>query len=1240
MVSFGKALIGRSPIFFVLCFSVLALVPKARAADTDVVINEIMYHPDTDCEREEFIELYNRSQTDPVDLSGWRFSNGVYYTFPSGTILAPDSYLVVCRDIDGFNDYYGTPTVTLLGPWGGKLSNNGEKIELVNASSVLIDEVRYNDKRPWPISPDGAGPSLELVNPNDENSSAGAWRAAVSNWYSTTWSYHEVTGIASSTTVYFYLDTEGECLIDDLELRATTNPTTNYIINGGFEQASPLGWTPTGNHGGSARITTDAHSGSACLKIVATGAGGAASGLVWQTCQPITLNGPQYTLSFWCKGLRPGVVLRVGMRGGTGGTWSPTNSDDIGSPSPAGGYSYDSGTDTYSVWGSGSDIWGTADHFHYIYTTMSGDGSLEATVTPIANPGHSSWAKGGIMIRESAAADSAYAYCLLSFPPESGPPNGVAFQYRLSTGGTADNSIPGPSTVGPVGLRLRREGDNFIAEADTGGGYSEIDSIPISMSPTVLIGFAVTSHNDGTLTTYTFAQPVSNVGSGFFTEVSVPNFMATPGAENSRHSTNTPPYIRNVDTLPDQPKSGQPIEVRAKITDPDGITSAVLAYQIVLPGHYIRLGDPEYQTSWTLVAMSPATTPSYWAATIPAQAHRTLVRYRISAQDATGRVTTVPYSDDSEPNYARYVYDGVPPYYASPHPGVQPYRWHTNLTKVPVLQLIADAGDVHEAEAVSIYDKVERRQFKWRGTVVFNGKVYDHIRFRMRGGCWRYKYNKRMWKIRFNRGHYLDFIHNDGTPYSEELRTLNMLACIQPPGNVPSWVKDKYGDNSQRGEEGIIDRLGYWLWQQVGAIAPDCTWVHFRIVDEPSEDGSTYPDGTPRPLAERQYWGDFYGLYLALQGMDKRMLRTNGRPVGNLYKIDSYGQIPGQPPWFQDAKDCALPEDDIIEFRREYGPKAGYPTPTKEWWEQNFELDSYYSARAIIDCIHHGDLYNTTSWDGVGSGKNYYYYHNPETNKWEFIAWDIDLTLGTDHGDGSEPFRDRIIRNSAIPEFGIAYKNRLREVIQLLFNEEKLFPTLDEWRDLLYEIAEADRDRWDYAPATGPEDFDWQGHFKTLDVRLADIKYWIRQRVNYLTNPPTRNWWLERGATWPRITCWDPDIPATPTLTAPPAGTFFSATDPIVLTGSTYSDPNGNPHAASKWIATRVGGNELMPDWSSGIASSSLTSATIPPGTLAPGDYWLRVRYENSTGRWSWWSEAVQITVTGGPSAVRNWREY
>src|SRR5687767_1708971 len=111
------------------------------ARGADVVINEVMYHPASKNSQEEFIELYNTS-SQAVDLTGWRFTKGISFTFPQLTILGPGSYLVVAADAARFQAIY--PGVSdVVGPWRGTLSNNGEEISLANAAGQKVDSLRY-----------------------------------------------------------------------------------------------------------------------------------------------------------------------------------------------------------------------------------------------------------------------------------------------------------------------------------------------------------------------------------------------------------------------------------------------------------------------------------------------------------------------------------------------------------------------------------------------------------------------------------------------------------------------------------------------------------------------------------------------------------------------------------------------------------------------------------------------------------------------------------------------------------------------------------------------------------------------------------------------------------------------------------------------------------------------------------------------------------------------------------------
>ena len=138
----------------------------ASAASTDVVISELMYNPISDDGRDEFLELANTSSA-PVDLSGWTTS-GVNVTFPGGTTIPGNGFLVVSPDAARYQQTYGgTPAAT----YTGGLSNGGETITLKDSSGTVIDSVTYSDRAPWAGTPDGEGSSLELIDasaPHDD----------------------------------------------------------------------------------------------------------------------------------------------------------------------------------------------------------------------------------------------------------------------------------------------------------------------------------------------------------------------------------------------------------------------------------------------------------------------------------------------------------------------------------------------------------------------------------------------------------------------------------------------------------------------------------------------------------------------------------------------------------------------------------------------------------------------------------------------------------------------------------------------------------------------------------------------------------------------------------------------------------------------------------------------------------------------------------------------------------------
>ncbi|HEY3886829.1 MAG TPA: Ig-like domain-containing protein, partial [Vicinamibacterales bacterium] len=167
---------------------------------------------------------------------------------------------------------------------------------------------------------------------------------------------------------------------------------------------------------------------------------------------------------------------------------------DVGTVPLAGSASFSAGT--FSVTGSGSDIWGTADQFHYAYTPMNGDGTIVARVATIQNV--AVWVKAGVMIRETLDAGSAHALILVSSQ------KGVAFQRREATGG-ASVSTAGSLAMAPHWVKLTRSGNTFTAyESADGAAWTEVGTDTIPMATSVFVGLAVTSHTASSTATCTF----------------------------------------------------------------------------------------------------------------------------------------------------------------------------------------------------------------------------------------------------------------------------------------------------------------------------------------------------------------------------------------------------------------------------------------------------------------------------------------------------------------------------------------------------------------------------------------------------------------------------------------------------------------------------------------------------------------------------------------------------------------
>ena len=181
---------------------------------------------------------------------------------------------------------------------------------------------------------------------------------------------------------------------------------------------------------------------------------------------------------------------------------SPWATADIGAVGVAGSATYGNGL--FTVKGSGADIWGAADAFRYVYQPASGDCSIQARVLSVQNT--AAWAKAGVMIRESTNANSVYAMAFLA-PVTITSTNGVAFQQRISTGGTTSSIKSVPGLQAPYWVKLARTGNSFVGSCSADGiNWTALGTNSLTMATNVYIGLPVCSVLNTLLNTATFTN--------------------------------------------------------------------------------------------------------------------------------------------------------------------------------------------------------------------------------------------------------------------------------------------------------------------------------------------------------------------------------------------------------------------------------------------------------------------------------------------------------------------------------------------------------------------------------------------------------------------------------------------------------------------------------------------------------------------------------------------------------------
>ncbi len=186
-----------------------------------VVINELHYHPVDDNPAGEFIELFNSGGA-TVNLSGWCV-DGIGFCFPGGSSITGNGYAVVTGD-----------------RFGGRLSNGGEEISLLDPAGDVVDVVEYDDKEEWPGMADGEGDSLQRRDPGAASESPGNWESHPPTPGARNAAF--ATGLLPSfaDVEHTHLPAPGEAIVVTAELEHASSATLHYRVGFGGEVAVPM----------------------------------------------------------------------------------------------------------------------------------------------------------------------------------------------------------------------------------------------------------------------------------------------------------------------------------------------------------------------------------------------------------------------------------------------------------------------------------------------------------------------------------------------------------------------------------------------------------------------------------------------------------------------------------------------------------------------------------------------------------------------------------------------------------------------------------------------------------------------------------------------------------------------------------------------------------------------------------------------------------------------------------------
>lgn len=158
--------------------AVFAPAPPDPGGDSDLVITEFQYHPPTDRDTGDWVEIHHRGNS-PLNLAGWilRDDEDTHAFLLPDVTLAPGATLVLVQDDSRFRLFHPA-TVPVAVNFRFGLNNSGDTLRLFRPDGTLAVSIPYDDLAPWPAAADGGGATLQLISLQSDPSLPSSWRAS------------------------------------------------------------------------------------------------------------------------------------------------------------------------------------------------------------------------------------------------------------------------------------------------------------------------------------------------------------------------------------------------------------------------------------------------------------------------------------------------------------------------------------------------------------------------------------------------------------------------------------------------------------------------------------------------------------------------------------------------------------------------------------------------------------------------------------------------------------------------------------------------------------------------------------------------------------------------------------------------------------------------------------------------------------------------------------------------------